>query len=124
MDILKKEWGFSGHIVSDCWAVRNIHETHKFTKTPEESVALALKNGCDINCGDTYKLMMNALDQGLICESDVDACLRRALRARIRLGMFDPPEEDPWKDIPESVIDCDAHRALARKSAAQSVVLL
>ena len=122
--ILRKEWGFSGHVVSDCWAIQNFHETHKITKTPEESVALALKNGCDINCGSTYSLMMEALEQKLISESDVDTCLRRALRSRIRLGMFDPPGEDPWKNIEENVIDCPEHRSLARKIAAQSVVLL
>jgi beta-glucosidase len=122
--ILRKEWAFDGHVVSDCWAIRNFHETHKITKTPEESVALALKNGCDVNCGSTYESMLAALEQGLIDESDIDACLRRAVRARIRLGMFDPVEEDPWKDIKEEVIDCQAHRDLARESAAKSMVLL
>jgi len=123
-DILRKEWEFDGHVVSDCWAIRDFHEHHKVTNRPEESVALALKNGCDINCGCTYDFVLKAASEGLIKEEEIDSCLKRALRARFRLGMFDPIEEDPWKDIKEDVIDCKEHRALARESAAKSMVLL
>jgi beta-glucosidase len=121
---LRGEWEFKGHVVSDCWAIQNIHETHKVTKTPEESTAQALASGCDINCGCTYDYILSALKQGLITEELIDTSLRRSLRTRIRLGLLDPPEEDPWKDISEEVIDCEKHRKLARKAAARSVVLL
>ncbi|MGL1890415.1 MAG: glycoside hydrolase family 3 C-terminal domain-containing protein [Spirochaetaceae bacterium] len=123
-DILRTEWGFDGHVVSDCWAIRDFHEHHKVTNSPEESVALALKTGCDVNCGCTYDFILSAHKNGLITEDDIDKCLKRAVRARIRLGMFDPVEEDPWKDIKEDVIDCQKHRDLARESAAKSIVLL
>jgi beta-glucosidase len=124
VDILRKEWEFDGHVVSDCWAIRDFHEHHKVTNRPEESVALALKNGCDINCGCTYDFILAAAKEGLITEKDIDTCLKRAVRARVRLGMFDSSEEDPWKDIKEEVIDCKKHRDLARESAAKSIVLL
>ncbi len=124
VDILRGEWEFQGHVVSDCWAIRNFHKTHKVTNTPEESTALALSMGCDINCGCTYEYVLKALEQGLITEKQIDDSLRRALTTRLKLGLFDPPGEDPWKGIGEEVIDCGRHRQLARKAAARSVVLL
>ncbi|MBT6145559.1 MAG: glycoside hydrolase family 3 protein, partial [Gemmatimonadetes bacterium] len=124
MGRLRDEWGFQGHFLSDCWAVRDFHEHHHVTETPEESVALALSHGCDLNCGCTYERVLAAVRQGLLDEAFVDASLRRLLQTRFRLGMFDPPEQVPWSDTPSSVVDCEAHRALARKAAVQSMVLL
>jgi beta-glucosidase len=122
--ILRGEWGFSGYVVSDCWAIKDFHEAHKVTATFEESAALAVKNGCDLNCGCAYEHIPAAVEQGLIAEGDLDVCLRRLFRARMRLGMFDPPARVPWASIPYERNDCDEHRALARTAARESIVLL
>jgi beta-glucosidase len=122
--ILRDEWGFEGYVVSDCWAVRDFHEHHRVTNTPEESVALAIRNGCDLNCGCTYEVIPRAVAQGLITEADLDVSLRRLFRARMRLGMFDPPEAVPYAAIPYDRNDSDEHRALALRAAQQSIVLL
>ncbi len=124
-DILRGEWGFEGHVVSDCWAIRDFHTTHKVTKTIEESAALALKNGCDLNCGSVYcDALEDALKLGLVTEADVDRALRRLLRARFKLGMFDPPESVPYASIPMDVVNCEEHRRLAFDAAVDSFVLL
>jgi len=122
--ILRDEWAFAGYVVSDCWAIKDLHESHGVTRTAEESAARALKAGCDLNCGCTYQRLPAALAAGLVSEADVDACLRRLFRARLRLGMFDPPARVPYASIPYEVNDCDAHRALARATARESMVLL
>jgi beta-glucosidase len=122
--ILRDEWGFGGYVVSDCWAVKDIHEGHKVTKTFEESATLAIKAGCDLNCGCSYGYLPGAVEQGLLSEADVDLAIRRLFRARVRLGMFDPPEEVPYASIPYDVNDCEEHRALARTAAQKSMVLL
>ena len=124
-DILRGEWGFEGHVVSDCWAIRDFHTTHKVTKTIEESAALALKNGCDLNCGSVYcDALEDALKLGLVTEADVDRALRRLLRARFKLGLFDPPESVPYASIPMDVVNCEEHRRLAFDAAVNSFVLL
>src|SRR5690606_12985482 len=122
--ILREEWGFDGYVVSDCWAVRDFHENHKVTQTPEESAAVAVKTGCDLNCGCTYEHIPSALAQGLLSEADLDACVKRLFRARFLLGMFDPPERVPYASIPYEVNDCEKHRELARIAARESIVLL
>lgn len=123
-DILRDKWQFQGHYVSDCWAIRDFHEHHKVTSRPEESVALALNKGCDLNCGCTYEYLVKAVKEGLVSEETLDTSVRRLLRTRFKLGMFDNPAEDPWKDLDASVVNCDSHRQLARKAAEKSVVLL
>lgn len=122
--ILRDEWGFGGYVVSDCWAIKDIHEGHHVTKTFEESATLAIKAGCDLNCGCSYGYLPGAVAQGLLLESDVDLCIRRLFRARVRLGMFDPPEEVPYAKIPYEVNDSEEHRDLARTAAQKSMVLL
>ena len=122
--ILRDEWGFDGYVVSDCWAIKDFHEGHGVTATPEESAALAVKAGCDLNCGCTYGHLPAAVAQGLLTEAEVDCSLRRLFRARLRLGMFDPPARVAYAAIPYEVNDSDAHRALARATAAASMVLL
>jgi beta-glucosidase len=122
--ILREDWGFDGYVVSDCWAIRDFHTGHHVTRTPAESAALAVKNGCDLNCGCTYEHIPAAIAEGLLAEADVDRCLRRLYRARFRLGMFDPPARVAHAAIPYEVNDSDAHRALARETAAASMVLL
>lgn len=121
---LRGEWGFGGHFVSDCWALRDFHENHKVTKSPAESAALALKRGCDVNCGCVYEHLMEALSQGLISEADLDAAFQRAMATRFRLGEFDPKESVKWRAIPSAVVGCAGHVALSREVAAKSFVLL
>ncbi|MGF1450730.1 MAG: glycoside hydrolase family 3 N-terminal domain-containing protein [Opitutales bacterium] len=124
-DILRGRWGFQGHVVSDCWAIQDFHTKHGVTKTVEESAALALKSGTDLNCGTAYcEALQDALRLGLVTEADVDTALRRLLRCRFRLGMFDPAERVPYAATPMSVVRCEKHRKLAVHAAAETFVLL
>ncbi|GAB1857374.1 glycoside hydrolase family 3 C-terminal domain-containing protein [Flavobacteriaceae bacterium MHTCC 0001] len=124
MDILRGDWGFEGHIVSDCGALKNFHNFHEVTKTKEESAALALLNGVDINCGGTYWSLMGALEQGLISEADIDKRLRKVLSTRFRLGFFDDGKDNPYTKIPTSIINNETHRNLAKEAGHKSIVLL
>ena len=123
-DILRKQWGFQGYVVSDCDAVRDIYSTHKLVPDAAEAVARAMKSGTDLDCGVTYENARQAVRSGLLSETDVDRALRRLLTARFRLGMFDPPEMVRWAQIPYSANDSPAHRALALETARKSIVLL
>ncbi len=128
--ILREEWefggpdGVEGHVVSDCWAIHDIHANHRVVKTAPEAAALAVKNGCDLNCGHTYGALLVAVEQGLIDEATIDAALTRLFTLRFKLGMFDPPEMVPYAQIPIEVNDSAAHRALALETARESIVLL
>ena len=122
--ILREVWGFDGHVVSDCWAIKDFHEHHKVTATPEESVAMAVKNGCDLNCGDIYPRLLEAVQQGLISEAEITDSVNRLFLTRFRLGMFDPESEVPFAKIPPEVVNCAKHRHLARRVAQESIVLL
>jgi beta-glucosidase len=122
--ILRDEWGFDGYVVSDCWAIQDIYATHKFVQTAAEAAAMGVKAGTDLNCGVTYDSLVSAVERGLISEDQIDVSLRRLLRARFRLGMFDPPERVPYASIPYSVNDSREHRALALEAARKSIVLL
>jgi beta-glucosidase len=122
--ILRGEWGFEGHVVSDCGAIGDIHDYHQITGSAEESAALAVSRGCDLNCGSTYKALPAAIEQGLIEEAAIDTSLTRLLRTRFRLGQFDPPERVPWSTISTDVIRSPEHIRLAREAAEKSIVLL
>jgi beta-glucosidase len=123
-DILRGEWGFEGHVVSDCGALTDFHVNHKVTQDAAETVALALKRGCDIGCDHVYSEIPEAIARGLITEADVDRALARTLGTRFKLGMFDPAEAVPFVSIGMEVVACDAHRQLAYRAATESVVLL
>jgi beta-glucosidase len=124
VDILRGEWAFQGFVVSDCWALKDFHESHKVTKTWEESAALAVKMGCDLNCGCTYEHIPSAVKQGLLTEADLDVCLERLFSARLELGMFDPVERVPYAQIPYEVNDSERHAELALVTTRESIVLL
>ncbi len=117
-----KEWGFQGHFVSDCWAVRDFHTKHMITKTPEESAALALKLGCDCNCGDSYYYLLSAIQQGLVSESFATESAVRLMKTRIKLGMFDA--STLYDQIGYDVVSCDAHKNFSLECAEKSMVLL
>jgi beta-glucosidase len=123
-DTLRGEWGFNGYVVSDCGAIDDIYKRHNFSKTAEEASALAVKRGTDLECGDSYKALVNAVKQGLISEAEIDRALKRLFDARFRLGMFDPPELVPYAKIPFSANDSSEHRQLALDAARESIVLL
>jgi beta-glucosidase len=125
VDILRGEWDFQGHVVSDCGALDDFHNHHKVTADAAESAALALQNGCDLACVEAvFDEIPEAIERGLITEADVDRALERTLGTRFKLGMFDPPEEVPFTSIPMDVVACPEHRQLAYQTAAESVVLL
>jgi beta-glucosidase len=128
--ILRGEWGFGGpagddgYVVSDCGAIHDIYEHHKVVDTAEEAAALAVRHGCDLECGAVYPALLAAVEQGLISEEALDRAVRRLFTARFRLGMFDPPEQVPYAQIPYRIVDCAEHRALALQAARESIVLL
>ena len=120
-DILRGRWGFEGHYVSDCWAIRDFHENHKVTKNSTESAALALNTGCDVNCGCTYQYILDALRENLVTEEAITESVVRLFTTRFLLGLFEPCEFD---EIGYDVVECKEHLKLARKAARKSVVLL
>ena len=120
-DILFDLWNFKGHYVSDCWAVRDIHEHHHITQTPEDSAALALSLGCDLNCGCTYQKVMNAYLAGKVSEESIRKAAIHLFTTRYLLGMF---EHTPYDDIPYEVVECKQHLEIAKKATQESIVLL
>jgi beta-glucosidase len=123
-EILRKQWGFSGYVVSDCGAIGDIYLHHKFAPTAEAGVAKAIQAGTDLNCGVEYEAILPAVRQGLIKEPEIDQSLRRLLLARFHLGMFDPRSMVKYAQIPYSVNDSPAHRELALETARKAMVLL
>jgi len=123
-DILRRDWGFKGYVVSDCDSIEDIFKHHKIVGTAEEAAALGVKRGLEMNCGRTYGALVAAVKQGLISEAEIDAAVRQLMTARMRLGMFDPPERVRYAQIPYSVNQAPAHDALALRAASESLVLL
>ena len=119
---LREKWGFKGHVVSDCWAVRDFHENHKVTATAPESAALAIRNGCDLNCGNTYLHMLEAVQEGLVTEEQITTACERLFTTRFLLGLF--ADDCEYDQIPVTDTDTDEHAALALKAAEKSMVLL
>ena len=121
-DILRKEFGFDGYVVSDCGAIKDIHGDHGITKTAAESVALAVNSGCDLNCGGAYRSLMEAIEEGLLDEATVTRCVERLMQTRLELGMF--ADDCEYDNISYDVVECDKHIALSRRMSQEGIVLL
>ncbi|SFB73989.1 glycoside hydrolase family 3 C-terminal domain-containing protein [Ruminococcus albus] len=117
-----KEWGFDGYFVSDCWAIRDFHENHMVTANAIESTAMALKAGCDVNCGCTYQNLLVALEKGAVTKEDIRTACVHLMRTRMRLGMFDKKTE--FDDIPYDKVACKEHKAISLECAEKSLVML
>lgn len=120
--LLRTKWGFEGYMTSDCWAIKDFHENHMVTDTPEESVSLAVKNGCDLNCGCIYPYLVQAVKDGYITEECINDSVVRLFTTRMKLGEFD--EQTPYSSIPYSVVDSEEMQALNLEASEKSMVLL
>lgn len=120
-DILRGKWGFKGHVVSDCWAIKDFHMFHMVTRTITESVALAMNAGCDLNCGNMYLHLLAAHREGLVSEEQITTAVERLFTTRMKLGLFDGSEFD---SIPYEMIECEKHISLSLQAARESIVLL
>lgn len=124
-DILRNKWGFDGYVVSDCGGVRDIYSNHKIVNSIQEAAAVSVRKGCDLNCGSVYKQhLLEAVQQGFVDEGEVDLAVYRLMLARMKLGMFDPPEMVEYTQIPYSMNDSEAHNELALRMAQKSMTLL
>ena len=123
-DLLREDWGFKGHVVSDCGAINDIKSNHNFTISDEESVAYAIKGGVDLNCGSLYNLIPKAIEKGYITEEDLDKSLKRLLMTRLKLGILTKVNDNPYEGLNENHINNKNHIKLARDVAAKSIVLL
>lgn len=121
-NILRGKWNFKGHVVSDCWAIADFHLNHRITSTATQSAALAIKNGCDLNCGNVYLQIMLAYKEGLVTEEDITRSAERLIATRIRLGMFD--ENCEYNSIEYELNDCKEHNQLSLEASRKSMVLL
>jgi beta-glucosidase len=122
--VLRQEIGFNGYVVSDCDAVKDIYTDHKEAATKEEAAAKAVAAGNDLNCGDTYLALVEAVKSGLISEEKVNQSVKRLFLARFKLGMFDDPKLVKYAAIPYSVVNSKAHQQLALEAARKAIVLL
>jgi beta-glucosidase len=125
-DLLRKQWGFEGYVVSDCGAIGDIwgQRAHHYVGTPEEAAADAVKAGCNLCCGGDYNALVRAVQKGLVTEKDVDGALYYTLWTRFKLGLFDPSDRNPYFKIGIDQNDTPEHRQLALDIARQSLVLL
>lgn len=124
VDILRDKWGFDGHVTSDCWALKDFHEFHMVTKNEVETVALAMNKGCDLNCGNMYVHLLQAVKEGLVEEKTIDRALTRLFTTRMKLGLFDKPEEVPFNSIGYDCVDTKENKALNLKASKKTLVLL
>ncbi|MCP9199085.1 glycoside hydrolase family 3 C-terminal domain-containing protein [Gramella sp. GC03-9] len=123
-DVLRDKWNFDGHIVSDCWALIDFYEGHNVVQTAEEAAALGIKSGVNLNCGDTYPALPEAVAKGLVTEKEIDEQLAILLKTKFKLGLFDPAEGNPYSQLSEKDLNTEKHRQLAREVAQKSIVLL
>lgn len=122
--LLRQTWGFDGHVTSDCGAISDLELPRKVAADPAEAAAMAIKSGCDIECGNQYRALLGAAKKSLVTEKEIDTALHRVLRTRFELGQFDPPDMVTFMKIPISENDSPAHASAALKAARQSMVLL
>ncbi|MCR5457398.1 MAG: glycoside hydrolase family 3 C-terminal domain-containing protein [Clostridiales bacterium] len=122
--ILREEWKFKGHVTSDCWAIRDFHQNHKVTSSPIESASMALNNGCDLNCGELYSMLGEALREGKISRKRLDDAVINLFTTRMKLGMFDNGQDNPYSKIEYSEVDTDKSRKFNLKVSQDSLVLL
>lgn len=122
-DILRDEWKFEGHVVSDCWAINDFHLNHKVTADVEESAALAVNNGCDLNCGSAFLHLESAYERGLISEEAITEAVERLMEVRIRLGMLDN-HPSPYENLSYELVECDEHTEASVEAARRGIVLL
>ena len=123
-DILRGKWGFDGHVVSDCWAVKDFHTGHHVTANGVESVALAVENGCDINCGNIFVYLTQAVQEGLVSEEKITQACERLFTTRMKLGMFDRADQVPYSGISYEEVDSPKMRAFNLEVAKRTLVLL
>jgi beta-glucosidase len=123
-DTLRNKWGFKGYVVSDCWAISDLHQGHGFVLTLEQAAALAVKAGTDLSCGPEFAALPFAVRNRLLSHDDIDRAVKRLFEARFRLGMFDPPDRVPWSKLTIADNDTPAHRQVALEAAHKSMVLL
>lgn len=123
-DILREEWGFEGHVVSDCWAIQDFHNGHGVTGGPLESVAMAVSNGCDLNCGQLFAYVAEAVKQGMISEERVDEALVNLFTTRMKLGVFDGKDATPFDKIPFTVVDSKEMKELNLEASRKCITLL
>ena len=123
-EILRADWGFDGHVTSDCWALQDFHLGHGVTKTAPESAALAVRSGCDLNCGSLFGNLIVAVQEGLVEEAVLDRAVVRLMTTRMRLGMFEPEADVPYAATAYSLVDAPEHRSLALEASARCMVLL
>ena len=123
-DVLRGQWNFKGHVVSDCWAISDFYTGHKVVKTPAEAAALAIRRGVNLECGNSFPYLVEAVKKELITEKEIDSSFSILERTKFKLGLFDPAGSTVYDTLGESSINNQAHRTLARKVAQQSIVLL
>ncbi len=123
-DILRKRWGFEGHILSDCGAVADIYKGHGIAKDAAEAAAIALNSGLNLNCGSTYLSLTTAVERGLVTEEQIDVAFKKLVLTKLKLGLFGDNSENPYNDLGAEVICSDENLELARKAARNSMVLV
>lgn len=124
VELLRERWGFKGYIVSDCGAIDDFYKYHKTSVNAQAASAKAVRAGTDLECGNSYAALKQALAEGQLTEEDLNVSLRRLFLARIRLGLFAPEADHPYAHIPYSVVDSEAHRQDALSMARKSIVLM
>ena len=123
-DILRDKWNFTGHVVSDCWAIKDFYQGHKVTDGPIESVALAMNNGCDLNCGNLFQCLQDAVEAGLVSEERLDEAVTNLFTTRMKLGTLGEVTDNPYDAITFLEADSDKMKALNLKTALKSMVML
>ena len=125
--ILREQWGFDGLVVTDCWAVRDFHTEgchNIFPNDPASASAMSVRSGADLECGNSYPALVEAVKNGIIPEEELDRALRRVLKARFELGEMDPQNKVKWSKIPADLLACDEHHELSLKMARETMTLL